>query len=108
MDEGSTPLPPGEPMALGTGLAHPTLAEAIAREIGISLTGTRCARFPDGAVAPDGRWSEASMGTRNGSILPILAALLVLYTAMLNPWLSTGLALALLVAALWLTLNRSR
>jgi ribose-phosphate pyrophosphokinase len=44
-------MTPGEPMALLTGSAHPALAEAIAREIGISLTATLCGRFPDGEVS---------------------------------------------------------
>jgi ribose-phosphate pyrophosphokinase len=44
-------MTPGEPMALLTGSAHPTLAEAIAREIGISLTAALCGRFPDGEIS---------------------------------------------------------
>jgi ribose-phosphate pyrophosphokinase len=44
-------MTPGEPMALLTGSAHPTLAKAIAQEIGVSLTSAECGRFPDGEVS---------------------------------------------------------
>jgi len=42
---------PGEPLALLTGSAHPALAAAVAREIGVSLTPAEVGRFPDGEVS---------------------------------------------------------